>query len=331
MFDDRSDQGPRLRGENGSQRRVGHVPIHVLEDTADAAFDGCEATLHALFDRPESERCAEVDAILATAPEWLMQYHLSPQRRMVLSWADIPADATVLEVGAGCGAVTGLLCDRAGHVLANEKFATRGEVIARRYADRDNLTVLVGGLDTIMLTEPVDIVVCIGVWEYAGVFLAGDDEDRFVAPFERFLGLLRGLVRPGGRLLLAIENKLGVQYLAGAEEDHLHHGALAGVEGYPDYAGARTFSREEIRRQMDAAGFGDPTFHLPFPDYKMPELVLHEDALERLDVHAAELGGLIPWHRPRLPLINEALLTRALLDEGVMGSFANSFVVDVPA
>jgi SAM-dependent methyltransferase len=312
-------------------RWVGRVPIHLLQDTAGAAFDGHEATLHALFDRPESERRAQIDAILATAPDWLTQYHLSPQRRMVLSWADIPGDATVLEVGAGCGAVTGLLCERAGHVLANEKFATRCEVIARRHADRDNLTVLAGGVDTIMLKEPVDVVVCIGVWEYAGVFLASDPERRFVAPFEHFLRLLRELVRPGGRLLLAIENKLGVQYLAGAEEDHLHHGALAGVEGYADYAGARTFSREEIRRLMDDAGFGDPSFHLPFPDYKLPELVLHEDALARLDLHAAELGALIPWHRPRLPLINEALLTRALLDEGVMASFANSFIVDVPA
>ena len=190
---------------------------------------------------------------------------------------------------------------------------------------------LVGGLEAIALPEPVDTVVCIGVWEYAGVFLNSTDEERFVAPFERFLATLRALVRPGGRLLLAIENKLGLEYFAGAEEDHLGHGTLAGVEGYVDYAGARTFSRREIQTMMAAAGFGEVTFRLAFPDYKMPTQVLHESALDRLAPSASELGELIPWHRPRLPLVNESLLARALIDEGVMASFANSFVLEVQA
>jgi SAM-dependent methyltransferase len=324
--------GPDSVGDPTAERQtVGSVPVRTMHDAAPGSFDGHEATLWALFDRPESERRSEIAALLATAPDWLTQYHLSPQRRMVLSWAQFDPEETVLEVGAGCGAITGLLTERAGRVLANEKFLTRGEVIARRYADRPNLEILVGGLDAIELDRQVDTVVCIGVWEYAGVFLESDPEHRYVEPFRRFLATLRQLVRPGGRLLLAIENKLGVQYLAGAEEDHLHHGVLAGVEGYPDYAGARTFSRREIRGFLEAAGFGDPRFYLPFPDYKLPSLVLREDAAARLGLHASELGALIPWHRPRLPLINEMLLTRALLDEGLLASFANSFVVDAPA
>jgi cyclopropane fatty-acyl-phospholipid synthase-like methyltransferase len=318
-------------GSEQHVRQIGQVAIHHLEETGDAQFDGYEATLRDLFARPESELGDEIERILASEPGWLPVYHLSPQRRMVLAWADFAAGETVLEVGAGCGAVTGLLCERAGRVLANEKFATRGEVIARRYADRDNLTVLVGGLEAIALPEPVDTIVCIGVWEYAGVFLEGPAEERFVAPFARFLATLRTLVRPGGRLLLAIENKLGLEYLAGAEEDHLEHGPLAGIEGYPDYAGVRTFSRREIQALMAEAGFGAVTFRLAFPDYKLPAQVLHEDALARLAPAAAELGELIPWHRPRLPLINESLLARALLDEGVMASFANSFVLEVRA
>jgi SAM-dependent methyltransferase len=312
-------------------QQIGQVTVRLLEETGDAGFDGYEATLRDFFAEPESALTREIEGILASEPGWLPTYHLSPQRRMVLAWADFAPGETVLEVGAGCGAVTGLLLDRAGHVFANEKFATRGEVIARRFADRDNLTVLVGGLDVLLPDEPVDTVVCVGVWEYAGVFLPAPADDRFVAPFERFLEVVRGLVRPGGRLLLAIENKLGLEYLVGAEEDHLHHGPLAGVEGYPDYAGVRTFSRAEIRRLMAAAGFGDVTVRLAFPDYKLPQRVLHEDALSRLGTSASELGELIPWHRPRLPLMNEQMVAQALLDEGVLSSFANSFVLEVQA
>ncbi len=183
-------------------RPAGGIRVLPLEEPdPTAAFDGHEAQLRELFARPEREVGPEIEALLATAPDWLTQYHLSPQRRLLLSWCDFPADGTVLEVGAGCGALTGLLCDRAGRVLANEKFATRAEVIARRHADRENLTVLVGGIDRIRLDQPVDVLVCVGVLEYAGMFLAGDGDDRW--PFERFLRIAHDLVRPAGGCFLA--------------------------------------------------------------------------------------------------------------------------------
>ena len=304
------------------------APLEVLPDAERGSFDGGERAIHALFERPESELRPEIEAILATAPDWLTQYHLSPQRRLLLSWYGFPRDATVLEIGAGCGALTGLLCDRAAHVVANEKFLVRAEALARRLADRANLRVVAGGIEHVALDEPADVVVCVGVWEYAGVFLEADDERRFTDPFRRFLDIVRALVRPGGRLLLAIENKLGLQYLAGAEEDHGGHGILASVESYPDFAGVRTFSRAEIVRLLAEAGFGASTFHLPFPDYKLPRVVVREDALHDLGVTPAALRGLVAWHRPRLPLVNEHMLALALHDADVLAAFANSFLVE---
>lgn len=304
---------------------------HLEEPDVTRAFDGHEAELLRLFDRPESEVGDQLEALLATSPGFLAEYHLSRQRHQLLSWYPFDPASVVLEVGAGCGAMTGLLCDRVAHVHANEKFATRGEVIARRFADRPNLEVLIGGVERIRLERQADLVTCVGVWEYAGMFMPAEGDDRFTEPFARFLCTLRGLVRDGGRLLLAIENKLGLAYLAGAEEDHLHYGPLEGVEDYPGYAGVRTFSLAGARRQFAAAGFGEATVYLPFPDYKLPRLVLREDAVERLHMTAGQLGALIPWHRPRLPLINEHLLAHGLVDAEVLPVFANSFLFDVAA
>lgn len=296
-------------------------------DTRDA-FDGREEALLGLFaERPESQQRAAIEQLLTDAPDWLTLYHLSPQRRVLLSWLDFDPKSTVLEVGAGCGALTGLLCERARQVVANEHYAARAEVIDRRHADRPNLRVIAGPLELIELEEPVDDLVCVGVWEYAGIFMPREGDEAFVEPFLEFLALLHGFLRPGGRLVLAIENRLGLEYLAGAEEDHLDHGPLAGVEGYVDYQGVRTFSRREVADLLAAAGFREVEFFFPWPDYKLPELILADGAAGSLGLTAGALGALIPSHRARLGVLNEQLLAAALLREGLIESFANSFLV----
>lgn len=39
-------------------------------------------------------------------------------------------------------------------------------------------------------------------------------------PFKDFLAKIRNLLNPNGKLLIAIENKMGLKYWCGAPEDH---------------------------------------------------------------------------------------------------------------
>ena len=39
-------------------------------------------------------------------------------------------------------------------------------------------------------------------------------------PYETFLKEMGGYLKPEGKLLIAIENRLGLKYFAGAPEDH---------------------------------------------------------------------------------------------------------------
>ena len=43
---------------------------------------------------------------------WVEEYHLSPIRHNLLKWYPFGPRDTVLEVGAGCGALTGILCQK---------------------------------------------------------------------------------------------------------------------------------------------------------------------------------------------------------------------------
>ena len=47
-------------------------------------------------------------------------YHLSPVREGILSWYPFCEGARVLEIGAGPGAITGLLCRKCAEVRSEE-------------------------------------------------------------------------------------------------------------------------------------------------------------------------------------------------------------------
>ena len=52
----------------------------------------------------------DVEKILAEDDRWPGLYHFSPVRQNILGWYPFKKDASVLEIGAGCGAISGVLC-----------------------------------------------------------------------------------------------------------------------------------------------------------------------------------------------------------------------------
>ena len=49
---------------------------------------------------------------------WSTYYHLSHIRQNILNWYPFEPDSSVLEIGCGMGAITGMLCDRCRDVTA---------------------------------------------------------------------------------------------------------------------------------------------------------------------------------------------------------------------
>lgn len=85
-------------------------------------------------------------------------------------------------------------------------------------------------------------------------------------------------LKPEGRLLIAIENRLGLKYFAGAPEDHtdLH---FFGINGYPGNQSVRTFSKNELGELLENSGFPFLRFYYPYPDYKFPTEIFTDESL----------------------------------------------------
>ena len=50
--------------------------------------------------------------VIAERKSWPILYHYSHIRENILSWIPFTGNENVLEIGAGCGAVTGALCKK---------------------------------------------------------------------------------------------------------------------------------------------------------------------------------------------------------------------------
>jgi hypothetical protein len=94
--------------------------------------DGSEGRLLTQM-RGFSLDCDPDFACEALVEDWPSQYHCDPNRRNLLYPLSHLIKGQVLEVGAGCGALTGFLAERADLVLALEGAPARARIVATRH------------------------------------------------------------------------------------------------------------------------------------------------------------------------------------------------------
>ena len=125
-------------------------------------------------------------------------YHLSDVRHNVLEWYDFDPEANLLEIGAGCGAITGLLCDKVKRVVCNDLSKRRSTINATRNGHKGNLEIYVGNFEDLQLEEKFDYVTLIGVFEYSGYYISQGE------PYTAMLERVKRFLKPGGKLIIAI-------------------------------------------------------------------------------------------------------------------------------
>lgn len=254
---------------------------------------------------------------------WPVYYHLTHTRRNLLNWYPFEKDASVLEIGCGMGAITGLLCDRCREVTAVELSKRRATAAQLRCREKNNLEIIVGNLNDIEFDKKFDYITLIGVLEYQGTYTDSDN------PYKDFLMKIKSLLNEGGKLLVAIENKYGLKYWCGAPEDHTGI-PFDGMNQYNLSGGkVRTFAKEELRKLLTESGFEDSFYYFPMPDYKLPTVIYSEKYLP----HDAALENVIPYYVPsdKTLLAAEEGLYDDVIKNNVFDFFANSFLVECSA
>lgn len=234
--------------------------------------DGSEDALLAIV-RAAADRSSTSDELEAHIVDWPTRYHLSQHRANLVRPLRLRPGQRVLDVGAGTGAIARYLGEQGAEVVALEGNPARAEVAAARCEGLPNVEVLCGTIHDLDPDEHFDVVAVIGVLEYSIAPIGGGR-----GPLD-LLGAVQSRLRPGGALCLAIENQLGLKYLMGGAEDH-RGVPWIGLEDYPGPPGPRTWTRQELAGMLRQAGLVEQRWLAPFPDYKLPSLVLHEQVYD---------------------------------------------------
>lgn len=267
------------------------------------------------------QRCEEreLNRMIREHYSWAFLYHFSHIRHNIVSWLPIKKSQSVLEIGSGCGAVTGALAKMADHVTCIELSKKRSLINANRNKQYDNIEIKVGNFTDIEpnLSEKYDYITLIGVFEYAENYIGGK------SPYTEFLKRMKQHLKPDGRIVIAIENRIGMKYLAGCKEDHVSR-IGEGLDHYSSSFGVRTFDKKELCNLFEQAGFSGYQFYYPYPDYKLPLDIYSDEILPQKGALYQNDNNL---DQARMRLFDETSAFDKAIELGVFEEISNSFEV----
>lgn len=261
----------------------------------------------------------EYKKLIEEKKSWPILYHLSPLRENIVDWLPMTKNDKVLEVGSGCGAITGVLSRKAGSVTCVDLSKKRSLINAYRHSDCDNVNIYVGNFKDIEEKLPCDFdyICLIGVFEYGQGYMGGRQ------PYEDFIKILQKHLKENGRIVIAIENKYGLKYFAGCKEDHLGT-YFSGISNYPESSGVRTFTRKGLEKIFAACDIEQYSFYYPYPDYKFMTTV-YSDAY--LPSKGELCNNIRNFDRDRMVLFDERAAFDGIVEDGLFSVFSNSYCV----
>jgi len=153
-----------------------------------------------------------------------------------------------------------------------------------------------------------------GSFDY--VIIHGLFAPAVIAQIEKYL-------KTNGKLLLAVDNKLGLKYFNGAKDAYTEK-YFSGLNNYKEDKRSYTFSKQEWKENLGVYGFPFVTFYYPYPDYRFPSEIFTDESI-------CSNGYGRPYiniETDRYQLFDEDIVGKSLMKEKVRDIFANSFLLE---
>lgn len=228
---------------------------------------------------------------------------LSDIRKNIIKWYPFKENSSVLEIGANFGEITQVLCEKISKVVTIETSKEKRDAILNRNKTKTNLKII-SNIDEI--EEKFDYITLIGIENIS------DNPQEILEEVKKYL-------KPDGIILLATDNKLGMQYFSKYNEKD------GNVTNLVD---KKLYTLRQLEEQIKKAGYSNFKIYYPMTDYKLTNVIFTED--KKLSKNTLS-RNIVYKEEDTVKLCEQNEVYRELLeeDENVFRIFANSFLLEI--
>lgn len=149
----------------------------------------------------------------------------------------------------------------------------------------------------------------------------------------RLVKKIRSLLEEDGKLFVITDNRLAVRYFCGDKDPYTGRN-FDGIENYRNAdqvtgkpPEGRLYSKAELMRIIEKAGFAYYKFYSVFPDITCPGILLADGYIPNEELNIR----LFPrYQSPETVFLDEEGLYMPLMDNGMIHAMANGFLIECP-
>ena len=244
---------------------------------------------------------------------------LSEIRENIISWYPIKDGAEVLEIGGNFGAITKELCKKSKKVVTIEFSKERAQILQKRCNEFKNLDIIVGKIDEINIEQKFDYITLIDIIEDSNKII-GDFSNNYEATVE-LLKHLKKYLKEDGKILVALDNKYGVKYLAGGvnKKEEKPYEYLMDI--------SKRFSKEQFEKIIDSVGFNKTKYYYPLPDFRLANVIYSDEYIPVKN--SAKLKYNIYYNNNSKIIFDEIKAINSMTEDGKFEEFTNSYFIEL--
>jgi len=248
------------------------------------------------------------DANEASQPSYEELYHLSKIRQNLLDWYEFDGDAKLLEIGAECGALTGLFAKKVAQVVAFDEDEDKCIVNRARLSGNDDVTV-VSSAEYVDRPDLAASKIKSAITKTKKAISKKPEKYDYVTIVGKFtdekLDMAVDHLASKGKIIIAVDNKFGLKNWTTAARPNLA-------------------TKDEIVEKALEKKLKLTSTYYPVPDFTFPLEVYSEYNLPK---EGAIRTAAPEFEQDKTLLMDEPTAFSEMIREGRFDEYANSYIL----